>query len=89
MEADAAAAQRHGRHVRLLRRADRAAVAAGDAIDPVVEAPLQAVDHLLDVGEVEAGVEHALPIGLAVAVGVFEVEDVRSVGDEQAALATA
>ena len=86
MEADAAAAQATTAGMAgFSAERDRAAVAAGASVDPVIEAPLQAVEQLLDVVQVEAGVEGAATVGLAVAIGVFEVEEVRGDRDEQAA----
>ena len=81
-EAHTAGAQADRRGSLVLGGAHRAAVGARTAVNPVVQAPLQAVDHLLDIGEVEARVQHALPVRLAVAVGVFEVGDLRRVRDE-------
>jgi hypothetical protein len=56
LEANPAIPQSHRGHVRLLARTDRSAVAAGAAVDPVVQPPGQAVDKLLNVLQTEAGV---------------------------------
>src|SRR5205807_1900717 len=68
----------------LLGAADGAAPAAGAGVDPVVQGELQAVEQLLDVGGVEAGVEGRPAGGLAFALGVAQIDQVGRVGDEKA-----
>ena len=77
---------RSGRHFRVLRACDCAAVAAGDAVNPVVQPPLEAVDHLLNVREVEPGVKHRDLVRFARSFGVFEVQNVRGDRDDQPVL---
>src|SRR5262249_9173906 len=67
-----------------LERLDLAAAVAVGAVDPVVQAPDEAVDAVLLVALGEAGVEDDLLVGLAGAFGVLGVEDVGSAGDEDA-----
>ena len=61
-----------------------AVVTAGGDVDPVVEAPAQAVGAELLVALGEAGVEDFFLVGFAVAVGVTEEEDVGGGGDDDA-----
>src|SRR5439155_3352738 len=86
VEAETAAAQRHRRGVGFFDAGDGAADAAGAGVDPVVHRPLQAARQLLNVRQVEAAVERAYLVGLAGPLGVLAVNQVRGVGDEQAAL---
>src|SRR5262249_32828289 len=86
MKADAATPQCHCRSSRFFLRDDGAAVAARAAVNPVIKAPLQTVDELLDVRQVKAGGKGTLLVGLAVAVSVLAIDDVRRVGDNQATL---
>src|SRR5262245_34980206 len=53
-------------------------------VDPVVETIDRVVDRVLRIGEGEAGEHHLPNVGFAVAVGVFEVQDVRRVGYQHA-----
>ncbi len=55
-------------------------------VDPIVEPVHRRVHGVLRVREREAGKHHALHVGAAVAVRVFQVEDVRCGGDEDAFL---
>src|SRR5439155_26771731 len=66
-EAHTTGAEPDSRGILLLSGAYRAAVGARATVNPVIQSPLQAVDHLLDIGEVEARVQHALPVRLAIA----------------------
>jgi hypothetical protein len=54
-------------------------------VDVIVETPHQIVHHGLHVELAEAGEDFATDIGLAVAVSVLEIPDVRRGGDEHAA----
>ena len=63
-------------------RAVVAVVAAAGAIDPVIEAPAQAVRAELLVAFLEAGEEDSCVVGLAVAVGVAQKENIRRGGDD-------
>src|SRR5262249_41916898 len=65
------------------RRDGAAAVAVGD-VDPVVEPPHRAVDAVLLVALDEAAVERDALVGLAVAVGVLGVEDLRGTRHDDA-----
>ena len=70
---------------------DIAAVGARRDVQPIVESPTEAVEQALDVAGAEAGKDEfllvrILGIDAAVAVGVFEIENVRRVGDEQPAV---
>ncbi len=67
-----------------LERADRAAAVAVGAVDPAVEAQLEAVEPVLLVALDEAGEEDLAMVGLAVAVAVLGVEDVRGARDQDA-----
>ena len=67
-----------------LERADLAAAVAVGAVDPAVEAELEAVDPVLLVPLAEAREEDLAVVGLAVAVAVLGVEDVGRAGDEHA-----
>src|SRR5207248_5297188 len=69
LEAKIPPPHRYGLGARLVRRADRAAVGRGDAVDAIIHTPLQAVDQGLHVVDDEAGVVLAADVGLAVAVG--------------------
>src|SRR5262249_6542664 len=69
-------------HLAGLERLDAAAAVAVGAVDPVVQAPDKAVDAVLLVALHETGVEDNFLVGLAVAVGVLGVEDVRGAGDQ-------
>jgi hypothetical protein len=90
IEGEVASAQLHPVCRARPRRGDFAAVGRGAAVDAIVEAPAQAVQHRLHV-ELVGGVgrvvdgkpgEDDLPhIGLAVAVGVFEKDHVGRGGD--------
>ena len=57
-----------------------------DDVDPIVEAQPRVADASLRIPEAEPGVEHVPNIGFAVAVGVFEEEDVGRGGGDHAAL---
>ena len=61
----------------LIERTRPAAVAVG-AVDPAVEAELEAVEPVLLVALAEAGEQHLAMVGLAVAVAVLGIEDVRA-----------
>src|SRR5262245_26789575 len=63
---------------------DRTAEKAAGAVDPAVQAVLEAVDAGLVVVRAEAGEELLDDVGLAVAVGVLGVEDVGGGADEHA-----
>src|SRR5262249_23248366 len=76
----------NGLGVRLLGGTNRAAIGRGDAVDAIVDTPLQPVDEGLHVVDDEPGVNLATNVGLAVAVGVLEVPDVRGGGDVDAAV---
>ena len=68
-------------------RDDLAAGQAAGEVDPVVDREGRVADAELGApGRREAGEEDPALVGLAVAVGVAEVEDVRGAGDDQAAL---
>ena len=67
-----------------LERADRAAAVAVGAVDPAVQAELEAVEPVLLVALDEAGEEHLAMVGLAVAVAVLGIEDVRGARDQHA-----
>src|SRR6185437_11626339 len=71
MEANTTAAQRQRRHVRFLGGANRATIAAGDAINPVIQSPLETINDLLNVGEIEAAVQRAPSIRLAGSFCIF------------------
>jgi len=86
MEANAAIVQDHGCHVGFLDRPDRPAVAPGASINPIIEPPLQTVDHLLNVVYAEAGIERAPFVGLSISIGVFQEKYVRSDAGQQASL---
>src|SRR5581483_1538973 len=62
---------------------DAARIAVG-AVEPAVESPGEAVGAVLLVALAEAGEQDDLVVGLAVAVGVLGVEDVRSTDDDHA-----
>ena len=57
------------------------------AVEPAVGPPGQRVGQLVGVGAAEAGRDDLAGVGLAVAVGVAEEEDVGRVGDPDAAVA--
>ncbi len=68
---------------------------AGDAVDALVEAPMERIEHRLDIefGGIQGGAVGAEPgkdpflhIGAAIAVGVLQVPDVGSGPDEDAAV---
>src|SRR6266852_2130308 len=77
MEADSAIVQGYARQIGFLSRPRCSTVAAGAPIYPVVEAPLQAVNQLLNVVLAETGVERSLAIRFAVSVGVLQEQNVR------------
>src|SRR5262249_48480120 len=81
-DAQVAARDVHG--LARLCRADAAAAIAVGHVDPVVEAPGQCVDTVLLVALDETGIEDDLLIGLAVAIGVLRVENLRGSGHEDA-----
>src|SRR5262249_20824998 len=84
IETNAPAAQLDRLEVLLLGAGDRAATAAGTCVNGVVEGELEAVEQLLDVADVEATVEGLALSGLAFALGVCQINQLRGVGDEQA-----
>src|SRR5262249_49780444 len=65
---------------------DLAAAVAVGAVDPAVEAVLEAVDEVLRVPLSEAGEQDLAMVGLAVAVAVLGIDNVRGRGDEHALL---
>src|SRR5262249_14343536 len=67
-----------------LRRLHHAAAVAVGAVDPVVEPPDEAVDAVLLIAREEAGEQDLALIGLAIAIRVLGVEDVRGRGPEHA-----
>src|SRR6266568_7649824 len=85
IEAEVAAAQIHGRHVGMLEGFDGAAGVGSSAIDAIVQAPVQVVGDLISVA-VKAGENFLAYVGLAVAIGIFEIEDVRGGNDKDAAV---
>ncbi len=80
------ASNQHRRHLGMLRRCDAPVVAGIRAVDPVVRAQTRICDPRLVIRLCETGIEHLLNVGLAVAVRVFHVQDVRRAGHNQAAL---
>src|SRR5262249_44833545 len=56
------------------------------AIEPAVGAPGQRVGQLVGVGPAEAGDDHLALVGPAVAVGVTEEKDIRSIGNPDPAV---
>ena len=86
IEGEVAAAKLDGRGV-LFADADHASAgAAGGAVDAVIEPPAEGVDQALHVAAAETGEDLATDVGRPVAVGVFEVVNVRRGGDEHAAV---
>src|SRR5205807_2229827 len=67
-----------------LDRFDRAARIAVGAVQPVIEAPDEAVDAMLLIALLEAGEQDDLLVRLAVAVGVLGIKDFGSAGDNDA-----
>ncbi len=55
-------------------------------IDPVVEAGHGIVHGVLWIGHRESGEHDAADIGLAIAIGVFEIQQVRRISDQDALL---
>ena len=95
IEGEVAAAEVEGGRIRVKWGGDIAAVGAGGAVDPVVEAPAEAVQHGLHVELVgavrgvvagEPGKHHFSRVGFAIAVGVFEVENVGGGGHKDPAV---
>src|SRR5690606_39555093 len=85
-EAKVAASDVDGLGLRVVRRGDRAAVSAVERPEPHVGTPLETVDERLHVSRAEALEEHALLVGLAIAVAIRRVEDHGSLRDDDAAL---
>src|SRR5262249_28734437 len=81
LDAEVAVAERVGLAVETL---DLAAEEAAGAVDPTVEAALQAVHSGLVGRRPEAAAELLRDVGLAVAVGVLRVEDIRGGADQHA-----
>src|SRR5262245_61417852 len=76
METNVPAPEHDRRSIWFFDRLDCTRIDSGTTINPVVEGPLQAIDHLLDIVQPKAGVEGSLSIGFAVAIRVLEVLDV-------------
>ena len=55
-------------------------------VDPVVESVNGIVHRVLRIGHGESGEHDAANVGLAIAIGIFEVQQVRRVGDQDALL---
>ena len=68
------------------KRPNLAAEDAARTVEPIVESPPQAVHAGLSVVRFESGKQHLARLGLAVAVGVFEVDDVGRVANDGAFL---
>jgi hypothetical protein len=84
VEAEIISGHHEGLRLRSFTGANLPAVAAAGAVDVVVEAPHQIVHHGLHIEFSEAGEDFAAEVGLAVAVSVLEIPDVRRGGDEHA-----
>src|SRR5262245_57443328 len=84
-EAKAPPAQFDWRYLRILffQVSDRAALAAGAGVHPIVESPLKPAEELLNIGDIEAAVQNSFLSRLAGA-RVLKKEKVRRIGDQQA-----
>src|SRR5262245_13897612 len=76
IEAEVVGAKRHVSSLWFLQGTNRAAVGPAGAVDSVVEAPLQVVDHGLDIELPKAGKDLLANVGFTVSFGVLEVPDV-------------
>ena len=86
VEPEIRAAYQDGLHFGVAGRRDAAVGAGVGAIDPVIHAEPRVGNAGLLVHFRKAGVKHLAQIGLSVAVGVFQKQDVRRAGDDQPAL---
>ena len=86
VEAEIRAAHQDGLHLGMAGRSNAAVGAVVGAVDPVIDAEPRIGDASLLVHLREAGVKHLAYVGLSVAVGVFEKQDVGRAGDDQPAL---
>ena len=61
---------------------DHASAVAVGSVDPAIEAELEPIEPVLLVPWPESCEEHVATVGLAIAVGVLGIEDVRRAGDD-------
>ncbi len=85
MKPEIGAAHHDRRQLRILRRGDGAVAPFVGRIDPVVHAQSQVRDPRLVIHSRKTGINHLARIGLAVAVVVLHVKNVRRAGDQQSA----
>src|SRR5438046_2248572 len=80
--------QIHRFQFRMLERFSYPAVSAGRSVNAVIEPPNERVKHSLDVDSLhsfgESGEHHLPDISLTVAVGIFEIKNIRSGSHEEA-----
>src|SRR6516225_1123410 len=85
MKAHTPAPQCHWRPVWFFQRPNRSAIAPRATVNPVIDPPLQAIDQLLNIGQGEASVKSALPVGCTGVFRVLEKKDFGSIRYQQAA----
>src|SRR5437868_6923969 len=63
-------------------------ILAAGGPDPVIQSIGEIAQHGVGIVSAKAGEEHLLRIGLAIAIGIFEEDDVGRLGDDDAAVGT-
>ena len=86
LEAEIGAAHQNGGPLGMVGRSDAAVRSIVGHINPVVDSQPRVGDARLRIHFRKSGVEHLAHVGFAVAIGVFEEQDVGGAGDDQPAL---
>ena len=86
METEVGATHKNGGLLGMVGRSDAPVRSVVGYINPVVDSHARVGHAGLWIHFRKPGVEHLAHIGLAVAIRIFEIEDVRGAGDDQPAL---
>ena len=72
------------RAVRMFRAGDRTADGARRTVNPIVRPPVKTIDQALHIGSFKTGKDQFIHVGLHVAIGILQKEDIRGGCDKHA-----